>query len=134
MARMTGKDNNNSKDDNSKDNGNNGKDDNNDGGNNNSGGGGSGKIGGEVGGVARSVAWLVAVFFAIGCLVLTYRRNCTDTFGNKFILVNLREWDSLSARRDCLAVTRFSDAQVLQRSICFHSILFCLVNQTSWHS
>ncbi len=77
-AKMTGKDNNNSKDDDSKDNGNNGKDDYNDGGNDDS---------GEVGGVARSVAWLVAVFFAIGCLALTYRRNCADTFGNKFILV-----------------------------------------------
>jgi hypothetical protein len=87
-ARTSGKDNDNSKDDNSKDNGNNGKDDNNDGGNNDRDGGGSGdgKIGGEV---ARSVAvaWLVAVFFAVGCLVLTYHRNCTDMFGNKFILV-----------------------------------------------
>jgi hypothetical protein len=50
-------------------------------------GGGSGKIGGEVGGVARSEVWLVAVFFAVGCLALTYHRNRTDTFGNKFILV-----------------------------------------------
>jgi hypothetical protein len=31
------------------------------------------------------VAWLVAVFFTIGCLALTYRRNHTDTFGNKFM-------------------------------------------------
>jgi hypothetical protein len=40
--------------------------------------------------VARSVAvaWLVAVLFAIGCLALTYRRNRTDMFGNKFILIN----------------------------------------------
>ncbi len=91
MARTTGKDNNNSKDNNSKDNGDNGKDDNNDGGNDNrgGGGGGSGKIGGVVGGVARSeaVAWLVAVFFVVGCLALTYRRNRTDMFRNKFILV-----------------------------------------------
>ncbi len=86
-ARMTGKDDNNSKDDNSEDDGDNGKDNNNDGGNDDSGGGGGGKISGEVGGVARSVVWLVAVFFAVGCLVLTYRRNCTDRFGNKFILV-----------------------------------------------
>jgi hypothetical protein len=86
-ARMTGKDDDYSKDDDSKDNGNDGEDDNNDGGNNDSGGGGGGKIGGEFGGVARSVAWLVAVFFATGCLALTYRRNRTDTFGNKFILV-----------------------------------------------
>ncbi len=86
-ARMTGKDDNDSKDDDSKDNGNNGKEDNNDGGNNDSSGSGGGKIGGEVGGVARSVTWLVAVFFAVGCLALTYHRNCTDTFGNKFILV-----------------------------------------------
>ncbi len=84
MARRTGEDNNTSKD-----NGNNSKDDNNDGGNDNSGGGGGGggKIGGEVGGVATSVAWLVAVFFAVSCLALTHRRKCTDTFGNKFILV-----------------------------------------------
>jgi hypothetical protein len=81
-------DDNTSKDNNSEDDGNNGKDDNNNGGNDNSGGGGSGKIGGEVGGVSRSVGWLVAVFFAVGCLTLTYRRNCTDTFGNKFILIN----------------------------------------------
>jgi hypothetical protein len=86
-ARTTGKDNDNSKDDNSKDDGDNGEDDNNDGGNEDSGGGGGGKIGGEVCGVARSVVWLVAVFFAVGCLALTYRRNRTDTFGNKFILV-----------------------------------------------
>jgi hypothetical protein len=87
MARMTGEDNNNSKDNNSKDDGDDGKEDNNDGGNDNSGGGGGGEIGGEVGGVARSVAWLVAVFFAVGVLALTYRRNRTDTFGNKFILI-----------------------------------------------
>ncbi len=62
-------------------------DNNNDGGNNDNGGGGGGKIGGEVGGVARLVVWLVAVFFAVGCLALTYHRNCTDTFKNKFILV-----------------------------------------------
>ncbi len=67
---------------------NDGKDGNNDGGNNDSSGGGGGKIGGEVGGVARSVTWLVAVFFAVGSLALTYRRNCTDMFGNKFILIN----------------------------------------------
>ncbi len=36
---------------------------------------------------ARSVAWLVAVFFANGCLALTYCRNCTDMFWNKFIVV-----------------------------------------------
>jgi hypothetical protein len=61
-ARTTGKDNDDSKDDDSKDNGNNGKDDNNIGGNKDSGGGGGGggNIGGEVGKVARSVAWLVA--------------------------------------------------------------------------
>ena len=89
-ASTTGEDNNNSKDDNSEDDGNNGKDDNNDGRNNNSGGssGGGGNIGGQVGGVARSVAWLVTMFFAVGCLVFTYRRNWTDTFGNKFILIN----------------------------------------------
>ncbi len=91
MARTTGEDDKDSKDDDSKDNGDDGKDNNNDGGNNDRGGsgGGSGKIGGEVGGVAGSVAmaWLVAVFFAVGCLVLTYRRNRTDMFGNKFILV-----------------------------------------------
>ncbi len=88
-ARTTGENNNDSKDNNNKDNGNDGKDDNNDGGNDHRGGGGGGrsKIGGEVGGVARSVVWLVAVFFAIGCLALTYHRNCTDMFGNKFILV-----------------------------------------------
>jgi hypothetical protein len=89
MVRTTGEDDNNSKDDNSKDDGNNGEDDNNDGSNNNSGGGGGGKIGGEVSGVARSVVWLVAVFFAVGCLALTYHRNPTDTFGNKFILVEI---------------------------------------------
>ena len=86
-ARMTGKDNNNSKDNDSKDNGDNSKDDNNYGGNDDGGCGGGGKISGEVSGVARSVAWLMAVFFTVGCLALTYRRNCTDTFGNKFILV-----------------------------------------------
>jgi hypothetical protein len=86
-VRTTGEDDGDSKDDDSEDDGDNGKDDNNNGCNNNSGGGGDGKIGGEFGGVARSVAWLVAVFFAIGCLVLTYCRNRTDTFGNKFILV-----------------------------------------------
>jgi hypothetical protein len=86
-AKMTGKDDNDSKDNASEDDGDNSEDDNNDNGNDDSGGGGSGKIGGEVGGVARSVAWLVAVFFAIGCLALTYLRKCTDTFGNKFILV-----------------------------------------------
>ncbi len=79
--------NNDSKDDDSEDDRDDSKDDNIDGGNNNSGGGGGGKIGGEVGGVARSVAWLVPMFFAVGCLALTYRRNCTDMFGNKFILV-----------------------------------------------
>jgi hypothetical protein len=87
MARTTGKDDNDSKDNNSKDSGNDGKDNNNDGDNDDSGGSGGGEIGGEVGGVVRSVAWLVAVFFAIGCLALTYHRNHTDTFGNKFILV-----------------------------------------------
>jgi hypothetical protein len=55
--------------------------------NNNSSGGGGGDIGGGVGGVARSVVWLVAVIFAIGCLVLTYHRNCTDTYRNKLIPV-----------------------------------------------
>ncbi len=89
MARTTGKDYDDSKDDNSKDDGDNGKDDNNYGGNDDSSGGGGGKIGGEVSGMARSVAWLVAVFFAVGCLVLTYHRNPTDTFGNKFILVEI---------------------------------------------
>ncbi len=88
MVRTTGKDDNNSKDNNSKDSGNDGKDDNNDSDDGNSGGGGRGKISGEVGVVvARSVAWLVAVFFAIGCLALTYRRNHTDMFWNKFIVV-----------------------------------------------
>jgi hypothetical protein len=91
MARTTGKDEDNSKDNNSKEDSHDAKDDNNDGGNNDRGGsgGGGGKISGEVGGVARSVAaaWLVAVFFTVGCLTLTYRRNCTDMFGNKFILV-----------------------------------------------
>ncbi len=87
MARMTGKDDDNSKNNNSKDDGNDGEEDNNDGGNNDSGGGCGGEIGGEVGGVARSVGWLVAVFFAVGCLALTYRRNCTYMFGNKLILV-----------------------------------------------
>jgi hypothetical protein len=84
IARMTGKDDDNRKGNDSKDNGNDGKDDKNDGSNGNSGGGGGGEIGGEYGGVARSVAWLGAVF---GCLVLTYRRNCTDMFWNKFIVV-----------------------------------------------
>jgi hypothetical protein len=84
MARMTGKDNDNRKDDDSEDNDNDSKEDNNDGGNGDSGGGGGGKIGGEVGGVARSVVWLGAV---VGCLALTYRRNCTDMFWNKFIVV-----------------------------------------------
>jgi hypothetical protein len=88
MVRTTGKDDDDSKDNDSEDDGDNGEDDNNDGGNDNSGGGGGGKIGGEVGGVARSVAWLVAVFFAVGCLALTLHRNCKDTFGNKFILIN----------------------------------------------
>ncbi len=87
-ARTTGKDNNNSKNNDSKDNGDNGKDGNNDGGNGDSSGGGSGKIGEEVGGVvARSVVWLVAVFFAVSCLALTYRKNCTDMSWNKFIVV-----------------------------------------------
>jgi hypothetical protein len=85
-VRTTGKDDDDSKDDDSKDCGDNNEDDNNDGGNNDSSGSGGGKIGGEVGGVARSVAWLVAVFFTIGCLALTYHRNCTDMFGNKFTL------------------------------------------------
>ncbi len=84
MARMTGKDDGNRKGDDSKDNGNDGEDHKNDGGNGNSGGGGGVEIGGEVGGVARSVAWLGAV---VGCLVLTYHRNCTDMFWNKFIVV-----------------------------------------------
>jgi hypothetical protein len=87
----TGKEDDDNKDNDSKDDGNDGKDDNNDGGNNDRGGvgGGGGKIGGEVSGVVRLVAmvWLVAVFFAVGCLALTYRRNRTDMFGNKFILV-----------------------------------------------
>ncbi len=86
MARTTGKDDDDSKDDDSKDDSNDGKDDNNDGGNNDRGGGGGDKISGEVGGVARSVTRLVAVFLAVGCLVLTYRRNRTDTFENKSIL------------------------------------------------
>ncbi len=84
MARVTGKDDDDRKDNDSKDNGDDGKDDNNDGGNGDSGGGGGGKISGEVGGVARSVAWLGAV---VGCLALTYRRDCTDMFWNKFIVV-----------------------------------------------
>ncbi len=84
MVRMTGKDDDNRNHNDSEDNGNDGKDDNNDGGNGDSGGGGGGKIGGEVSGVARSVAWLEAV---VGCLALTYRRNCTDMFWNKFIVV-----------------------------------------------
>jgi hypothetical protein len=92
-VRTTGKDNNDRKDDDSEDNGEDGKDDNNDGGNDDRGGdgGGGGEIGGEVGGVARPVAmaWLVAVFFTVGCLALTYHRNCTDMFGNKFILVKI---------------------------------------------
>jgi hypothetical protein len=92
-VRTTGKDNDDSKDNNSKDDGDDGKDDNNDGGTDDRGGGGNGggKIGGEVSGVARSVAvaWLVAVFFAVGCLALTYRRNRTDMFGNKFIILYL---------------------------------------------
>ncbi len=92
-ARTTGEDDDDSKDDDSKDDGDDGEDDNNDGGNDDrgGGGGGGGKIGGEVSGVARSVAvaWsLVAVFFAVGCLALTYHRNCTDMFGNKLILIN----------------------------------------------
>ncbi len=62
-------------DDNSEDDSDVGEDDNNNGGNDDSGDGGSGggDISGQVRGVARSVAWLVAVFFAIGCLMLTYR-------------------------------------------------------------
>ncbi len=83
-ARTAGEDDDDSKDDDSEDNGDDGEDDNNDGGNDDSGGGGGGEIGGEVGRVARSVVWLVAVFFA---LALTYRKNRTHTFGNKFILV-----------------------------------------------
>jgi hypothetical protein len=94
-ARMTGEDDDDSKDDDSEDDDDSkddsyvGEDDNNDGGNNDSGGGGGGggNISGQVGGVVRSVAWLVAMFFAVGCLAFTYRRNCTDTFGNKFIPV-----------------------------------------------
>jgi hypothetical protein len=80
-ARTTGEDDDDSKDDNSEDDGNSeddsdvGEDDNNDGGNDDSGGGGGGggDIGEQVGGVARSVAWLVAMFFAVGCLAFTYR-------------------------------------------------------------
>ncbi len=91
-ARTTGKDNNDSKDNDSKDDNNSkddsdiGEDNNYDGGNDDSGGGGGGggDIDGQVGGVARSVAWLVGMFFAVGCLAFTYCRNCTDTFGNKF--------------------------------------------------
>jgi hypothetical protein len=64
MAGMTGEDDNNRKDEDSKDNGDNGKDDNNDGGNGDSDGSGGGKIGGEVSGVARSVAWLGDVVVA----------------------------------------------------------------------
>jgi hypothetical protein len=94
-ARTTGKDDNDSKDNNSeddddsKDNSNVGKDNNNDGSNDDSGGGGGGggNISGQVGGVARSVAWLVAMFFAVGCLAFTYHRNWIDSFGNKFIPV-----------------------------------------------
>jgi hypothetical protein len=94
-ARTTGKDDDDSKDDDSeddddsKDDSDVGEDDNNDSGNDDSGGGGGGggDIGGQVGGLARSVEWLVAMFFAIGCLAFTYRRNWTDTFGNKFIPV-----------------------------------------------
>ncbi len=82
-ARMTGEDEDNSKDDDSKDDDNSeddsnfGEEDNNDGGNNDSGGGGGGvgNIGWQVSGVARSVVWLVAMFFAVGCLAFTYRRN-----------------------------------------------------------
>jgi hypothetical protein len=91
MARRTGKDNDDSKDGDSKDNGDDSKDNNNDGDNadRGGGGGGGGEIGVEVSGVARSVAmaWLVAVFFTIGCLALTYHRKHTDMFGNEFILV-----------------------------------------------
>ncbi len=86
-ARMTGKDDDHSNyNDDSEDNSHVGIDDNNDGSNDNSGGGGDGggNIGGQVGGVARSLAWLVAMFFTVGCLAFTYRRNCTDTFGNLF--------------------------------------------------
>jgi hypothetical protein len=86
-VKTSGKDDDDSKDNNSKSDGNDGKDNSNDGGNDDSSGSGGGKIGEEVGGVTRSVVWLVAVFLAVGCFALTYRRNCTDTFGNKFILV-----------------------------------------------
>jgi hypothetical protein len=90
-ARTTGKDKDNSKDDDSKDNGNDSEDNYNDGGSEDRGGGGGsgGKIGGKIGGVARSMAlaWLVAVFFTVGCLALTYRRKHSDKIGNNFILV-----------------------------------------------
>ncbi len=85
MARMTGKDDDDRKGNDSKDNGDDGEDDKNDGGNGDSGGGGGGKIGGEVSGVARSVAWLGGT--VVGCLTLTYLRNRTDMFWNKFIVV-----------------------------------------------
>jgi hypothetical protein len=112
-ARTTGEDDNNSKDDDSKDDGNDGEDNNNDGGKDDRGGCGSGggKIGGEVSGVARSVAvaWLVVVFFAVGCLALTYRRNCTDMFGNKFILVSSSLGDKTVAGSDrsCISSASF---------------------------
>ncbi len=61
-ARTTGDDDDDdSKDNNSEDDGDDSEDGNNDGGNRDSSGGGGGEMGGAVSGVARSVAWLVAV-------------------------------------------------------------------------
>jgi hypothetical protein len=74
------KDNNDGTDNDSKDDGDIGEDDNNDGGNGNSGGGGISSSGGQ-----GKVGY--CSLMCIDCLVLTYHRNHTDMFGNKFILV-----------------------------------------------
>ncbi len=78
----SGKEDNDGKDVNSKDSDDDGEDDNNDcangdrGGSGVSAGGGQGKFG-------------CCSSPCVGCLVLTYHRNHTDMFGNKFILVQI---------------------------------------------
>jgi hypothetical protein len=81
-----------SKDDDSKDDGDDGEDDSNDGRNGDSSGGGGGEISGEVGGevggvVGGEVSGMVGG--CVLCLVLTYHRNRTGMFWNKFNVVKI---------------------------------------------
>ncbi len=86
-AGMTGKVDNDSKDNDSEDDSNDCKDDSNYGRNGDSGGGGGGKIGGEVSGKVGGVKVSGMVGSGVRCLALTYHRNRTDMFWNKFIVV-----------------------------------------------